>query len=162
MVIIVNWYLRLRTERSPESLALRLPKLDAIALRVHRPGKPAVGFVFDLVVDRYARLLELRQQLLEMRDAKIHHERSAAGLEVLGARRENRKCRCTNGLGMVLVAPIKRIELRRVFSFARCDQRDSQVGAIPVGQFPWVLRFDEDTAHTGHPGGVFCRARSSR
>ena len=98
-----------------------------MALRIGDPGEAPVLVLVALVRDLDAFGAELYEERVEVVDAVVDHERGLPGAEVRRVLLEEGPHRRTEAIGVGAIAPLEDRPAGWV-------NRDSEVGAIPLGE----------------------------
>src|SRR5437016_5214413 len=120
----------------------RLPEFYLVSLRIVDPCETAVVVVFAFWIDPDTFGRELREESVEIGDAKVDHEGRRARVEVLRAGRERRpyrhSCVCLR-----IVGPPERRALARLVGYA-------QMPCVPLRKSLGIARLEKDSSNTRH------------
>src|SRR5262245_38218410 len=129
---------RLRTEGCANRELERLPEFDFVAVGIVDPGEAAVAFILALGVDTDAVFGEAIEESVQVVDDVVDHERSLAGLEVLGVARKNAPDGHLLAFGIVFFTP------RQNDSMAAVGQ--AEMFPVPFLHLLLIGGFEEDAA----------------
>src|ERR1051325_12109479 len=85
----------------------RFPKLHAIAFGIHHPAKFTEFGLFEVGFNFDAFCAQRRHKFLQIRHAKVDHERLSAGIEILAAVRKDVPS-CDAAIILRIVTPFER------------------------------------------------------
>src|SRR5262245_19911682 len=121
-------------------------QLEAVALRIYCPAKPASEVVRDFAIYLNSCLAQLRKQAVQVINTIVDHELRLGGVEVFRSFGKYAPHRESHNIGVILVPPE---EHRRFALLSAGAHADAQMLFIPLLELRGIFRLEEYSANAG-------------